>query len=521
MNAAPPAYWPADTSVPLCDDTVGTVLRHNAVQAPDRAAVIEWLAADGRYRFMSYSELARAAGAGAAILLAVAEPGERVAVWSPNSTEWVVVEYAAALAGLVLVPLNPSLTDAEVCDLLSRSGCVAILSVAEFRGQRLLDRAAALAIPQLRRIFDLAAWRAGDIPARGLPHVSPEAAFLVQYTSGTTGAPKGAVLSHRVAMNVGTLSVPLLGLPEGAIWCHPLPLHHVGGSVCVLLTVLAQTGTIVLMPGFEAAAVLDALVATRATAVGVVPTVLLALLEHADAADTDLSALQLMTIGGAAVAPSLIRRAERTFGARVVNTYGQSEAPWIAQTRLDDPDEVKALTIGRAGLHREVRIVASGTAETVGCGVVGELAVRSPVMMTGYLDDPEQTAAAFDGDGFLHTGDLCSMADGVISFHGRCREVIIRGGENVYPTEVEKVLVSHPAVGDAAVLGVPDERWGEQVAAAVRFRDQDPPNWGELEAWARESLAGYKVPRVWRAVEEFPTTASGKVQKYILREAFR
>jgi fatty-acyl-CoA synthase len=192
------------------------------------------------------------------------------------------------------------------------------------------------------------------------------------------------------------------------------------------------------------------------------------------------------------------------------------------QTRLDDSDDVKALTIGRAGLHREARIVRPGSPETADLDEPGELCLRSPLTMAEYFDDPERTAETLDGDGWLHTGDLCSMdAAGNLTIHGRLRDLIIRGGENIYPAEVEEVLIRHPAVADVAVVGSPDERWGEQVAAFVRVRPGMDVEWAELEEFARESLAGFKVPRIWRAVDEFPLTASGKIQKFRLKEALR
>jgi fatty-acyl-CoA synthase len=497
------------------------------VSVPDRPAIIERVTdGDGAVMFActSYAELFAAADAAARRLLSIAGPGERIGIWAPNSTEWVVIEYAAALAGLVLVPLNPALTDAELTDLIERSACVALFTVAEFRGRPLLDRATEVVGPRVRRVLELATWRAQwtSSPTVELPVVTPDTPFLIQYTSGTTGAPKGAVLTQRAALNVGVLAGALLELGDGPVWCNPMPLHHVGGSVCVLLPVLAHGGTVVLTRSFDAGELLEMLERTSATVLGAVPTMLLALLDHPSFATRDLSALRLLQTGGSTVAPALIRRAETALGVRIVNAYGQSEAPSAAQTRLTDSDDIKALTIGRPGLHREARIVRTGTDETVGFGESGELLIRSPLTMTAYLDDPEQTATVFDENGWLHTGDLCSMApDGVISIQGRIRDVIIRGGENIYPPEVENVLLQHPAISDVAVLGVPDERWGEQVGAVVRFRPGIPPAWAELETYARGSLAGFKVPRIWRAVDDFPTTASGKIQKFRLAEQFR
>ncbi|TPG36464.1 AMP-dependent synthetase [Mycobacterium hodleri] len=510
----------------MADEPVGAMLRRLAGSVGERPAIVD-RTPNGATVSTAYAELYAAADAMAHGLLSIATPGERIGIWAPNSTEWVIVEYAAALAGLVLVPLNPALTDPEVADLLDRSACVVLFTVRDFRGEPLLERAASVISPRVRAVCDLATCQASlqSSPTAAMPVVSPDQPLLVQYTSGTTGTPKAAVLTHRAALNIGVLTGPLLGLCDGPVWCNPMPMHHVGGSVCVLLTVLANAGTMVLMPSFEAGEFLEMLEQTRANVIGAVPTMLLGMLDHPSFADRDLSALKLLQTGGSTVAPALIRRVEEAFGAQIVNAYGQSEAPSAVQTRLTDSDETKALTIGRPGLHREARIVrpgADGTDETVPFGESGELLIRSSLTMTEYLDDPGQTATALDASGWLHTGDLCSMApDGVLTIRGRIRDVIIRGGENVYPPEVENVLLAHPAISDVAVLGVPDTRWGEQIGAAVRFRAGASPTWDELETFARGSLAGFKVPRIWRAVEEFPTTASGKVQKYRLREAFK
>jgi fatty-acyl-CoA synthase len=522
------ASWPGDTSVPLTDRPIGSVLARQAGETPDRAALLEWVpgpgADDGLLRSLTYAELLEAAQRCARGLLADAGPGDRVAVWGPNSIEWVVVEFAAALAGLVLVPLNPALTDREVEGLLRRSGSVVILAVPDFRGRDLLSAARALAerLPGLRRVHRLsdALGNLSTEPTGPLPDVSADAPFLIQYTSGTTGAPKGAVLTHRAAFNGGALMVPLLDLGEAPVWVNPLPLHHVGASVCGVMPALAAGGTYVTVASFDPAALLSLLDRCGATFFGGVPTVLLAMVQLPDFSERDLSALRTVMIGGSTVAPELIRRTEQAFGARVVNAYGQSEAPSAAQTRLDDSDEVKAGTIGRPGLHREARIVRPGTDRTADFGESGELCLRSPLTMTEYFDEPERPAETVDRDGWLHTGDLCSMdATGNITIHGRLRDVVIRGGENVYPAEVEDVLLRHPAVADVAVVGAADERWGEQVAAFVRLRPGAAVDWADLEAYARESLAGFKVPRIWRAVDEFPLTPSGKVQKFRLREA--
>ncbi|MFF0499875.1 class I adenylate-forming enzyme family protein [Nocardia aobensis] len=523
------AYWPADTSVALHEVPIGTVLARHAEAVPDRHAVVEWLAdpsgeTEGEFRTWTYGELYAAAVAVARGLLEDAEPGDRIALWGPNCGEWVIVDYAVALAGLTLVPLNPVLTDPEAKDLIERSGAVAVIAVPEYRGRRPLERAREFvgSAPALRRVvaLDRVAEELGSSASTDLPTVSPYGPYLIQYTSGTTGKPKGALLNQHAALNTGALLLPLLGVTEPGVWLNPLPLHHVGASVCMLFGVLASGGTIVLCPNFDPGTMLALLEKCRAKVLGAVPTILIAMLEHPDFARRDLSALEVVQIGGSTVAPALIRRAEEALGARIVNAYGQSEAPSAVQTRLADPDEVKALTIGRPGLHREAKIVRPGTVETALHGEAGELWIRSPLRMMEYFADKAHTDATIDSDGWLRTGDLCSMdADGVITIRGRLRDVVIRGGENIYPAEVEDVLLRHPAVADVAVVGAPSERWGEEVAAFVRFRPGMEADWAELEAHAAASLARFKVPRIWRAVEDFPLTPAGKIQKYRLRES--
>jgi fatty-acyl-CoA synthase len=522
------SWWPADASHPLSAEPIGAVLERQAAMTPERAAVAEWLPEPGHpdggaLRAATYRELLADAQAAARGLLAFAEPGDRVGLWAANSLEWIVIEFAAALAGLVLVPLNPALTAHEASDLVRRSRCIAVLASEEFRGRRLLAEAREMTgtLPDLRAVIALPGWRdeLPDDDSVRLPEPGPDSPFLIQYTSGTTGKPKGAVLTQRAALNVGVLTRPLLELGDAAVWCNPMPMHHVGGSVCVLFTVLASGGTMVVTSGFDPGMMLALLERTHATAMGAVPTMIVAMLDHPDFPRRDLSALSVVQIGGSTVAPSLIRRAEDAFGARIINSYGQSEAPSSVQSRPGDSDEAKALTIGRPGLHREARIIDPGSGATVPVGVTGELCIRSPLTMSGHLDDPGQTAATLDAEGWLHTGDLCSMDPaGQITIRGRLREVIIRGGENIYPAEVEDVLLRHPAVADVAVVGAADERWGEQVAAFVRFRPGAHADWDELEGYARASLAGFKVPRLWRDIEDFPTTASGKIQKFRLRE---
>jgi fatty-acyl-CoA synthase len=300
-----------------------------------------------------------------------------------------------------------------------------------------------------------------------------------------------------------------------------MPMHHVGGSVSTVLAVLSVGAAVTLVPAFEPGHVLDLLDRTGATIIGAVPTMQLALLDHPSFATANLSALRIVQSGGSVVPPSLIRRSEQAFGAVIVNAYGQSESPNALMTSPKDDDVTKAETIGTPLPHREVRI-AGADGNTLRVGEVGELVMRSPMVMNGYIGVDEATArATLAADGWLHTGDLCSMDErGVVRIHGRVRDVIIRGGENIYPAEIEDVLRQLPGVLDASELGVPDERYGEQVACFLRLADGASMTHGELRGLLDGRIARYKIPAHLVLLDEFPVTPSGKVQKFKLRERF-
>jgi fatty-acyl-CoA synthase len=296
-----------------------------------------------------------------------------------------------------------------------------------------------------------------------------------------------------------------------------LPFHHVGGSVCTVLAALLRGATYVILPGFHVAQTLRTLRGADVTYFGGVPTMMLALLEHIGDGSPNLPTLRTAMVGGSTVAPALITAVEQAFGIEVVNGYGQSEAPSALQTRPGDSAVVKAQTIGRPNPHRAVTILdVDGVA--VGPGVIGELCIRGDLVMSGYWNEcGAPRSSAFDDASWLHTGDLAAEDDeGVVTLHGRLRDVIIRGGENIYPAEVESVLATHPSIADVAVIAAPDERWGDVPVAFVRATDGGVLDPVELETFARARLAGFKVPRAWRQVSEFPVTASGKIQKFKL-----
>ena len=515
------AHRPADTSDKLWEMTVGELLRDNAHRHAGRAALM-W--PDGaELRQMSWGQLLDAAERAAGLALGRVSPGDPIAVWAPNSPDWVVAEYGAALAGTPLVPINSALTDAEAAYQLRQSGARLLLVAETYRGVPLRERATALAanLPAPCPVLGMDAWRTVPAPARAtLPRPAPQSPFLIQYTSGTTGTPKGAVLSHRACVNSGRFGMARLHQPgTHETYCTPLPLHHVGASVCGVLTTASVGGTLAMAPSFDVTAILRLVEQSRATILGLVPTMMTDILASPDFRTRDLSSLRVVSGGGSTVPPGLIRRFEDELGVRVNVAYGQSESPYATSTGLSESDVNKAETLGRPCAHREVRIARFGTGGTAKLGEHGEMLIRSPLNMTCYHGLPEETAQTIDPDGWLHTGDICSMdARGVLRIHGRSREVIIRGGENIYPREVEETLLAHPAVADVAVVGLPDERRGEIVAAAVRLVPGATTGPAELETFARSRLAPFKVPRVWDFTERFPLTASGKVRKYVLRD---
>ena len=507
----------AGSAIRLNRSSVGDAFLEVAARRAD-ATALRW-DLDATPRAMRYHELARRAGVLADRLLTDLTPGDRLAIWSGNNPEWIVAQLAAALAGVVLVPMNPALTESEAAYIVASSGSRVVLAGPTWRGRDLLASASALA-PGLvvRSLADWADVAGDDVPSGGLPSVSADDPLMIQYTSGTTGTPKGAVLSHLVGSNVGPLSHAALGLTEDDVICSPLPFHHVGGSVCTVLAALLRGATYVVLPGFDPQQTLTTLRRGDVTFFGGVPTMMLALLEHSTGGLPSLPRLRMAMVGGSDVSPSLITTIEQAFGVEVANGYGQSEAPSSLQTRPGDTAAVKARTIGRANPGREAAIL-DPTGAPVPPDTVGELCLRGELLMDGYWDERRATASsAVDDAGWLHTGDLGTQdAAGVVTLRGRLRDVIIRGGENIYPAEVEAALVCHPDVAEIAVVAQPDAHWGEVPVAFVRVTGEtlDPV---ALEAFARTRLASFKVPRTWHQVSEFPLTASGKVQKFKLTE---
>ena len=521
------SYQRADSSRPVFETTVGGVLREAAERAAGTVALVEGAPDPGLRRRWSYSDLLAASERVARALLGRFAPGERVAVWAPNSPEWLLLEFGAALAGLTLVTVNPALRAGEVAYVLGQSRAQGVVLAPTYRGADLAETLAQVrgGLPNLREVISLADWDSfagSGSPMERLPNVRPDDAVQIQYTSGTTGFPKGAVLCHRGITNSARFCAEILQAGPGDVWVNPMPLFHTAG--CVLLTLGPVQGqfTEVLPPGFDPGLVLHLIESERATMFGGVPTMLLAQLNHPDFAARDLSRVRCAFSGGATVPSALVRRVESALGAPLSIVFAQTEAsPSITQTRLDDSPADRAETLGRPHPQVEVKIADPATGVTVQAGAVGEILTRGYHVMKGYFDDPAATTEAIDGAGWLHTGDLGSMDErGYCRIEGRVKEMIIRGGENIYPREIEQVLHAHPGVADVAVVGVPDDYWGEQVAAFVRSVPGQPVTQEELASYCRTQLASHKTPRHWVFVDAFPLTPSGKVQKYVLRERF-
>jgi fatty-acyl-CoA synthase len=522
------AHWPAVDGSGVRETTIGSVLREAAGRAPDAIALVDGDPERSDRRQWTFAQLLEAAERAARALLTRFTPGMRVAVWAPNSPEWVILEFAAALAGLTLVTVNPAYQGDELAHVLGHSEADGLFLADRFADR---DLNAVLAdvrdrLPRLRDVLSFSEWDAFTAAGRTgeLPDVDPYSPAQVLYTSGTTGRPKGAVLTHRGLTNNARLTFQAAGVGPGDVEVNPMPMFHVGGSCLFTLGPLQATATQVLMPRFSPALQLELIETYQATILCGVPTMLRALLAHPDLAKRDVSALRRVLTGGAVSPPALVREVEAALGVTYQISFAQTEASCsVTIATAADSAADRAETLGRPLPHTEARIADLRTNETAGCGEVGEICVRGYQVMRGYLNAPEATAAAVDANSWLHTGDLGSMDErGYLRIAGRLKEMIIRGGENIYPREIEEVLIAHPAVADASVIGIPDEYYGEVVGAAIRPLDAGDPGGGalagELAEYCRARLAVEKVPVRWLVTGAFPMTASGKIRKDALRE---
>ena len=522
------SYVASDDSRPVHQWTVGDLLRHAAGGAADRLALVDGVPDPMARTCRTYAELLADSEAIARALLQRFDPGDRLLVVAPNSADWVLLQMGAALAGMVLATANPGYRDRELEYVLRRSGAVGVIVADRWRGHDLLATMRRLSAERggVREILRLAEWpaviREGRTEAP-LPAVAPDDVGQIQYTGGTTGFPKGVLLHHRGMANAPELVMGQAGMRLGDCFVNVMPLFHVGGCVTTGLGIVAHHGVHVVVPEFSPGLVLELLETYAGNMSLLVPTMLLRLLEHPDVRRRDTSNVHTIVSGAAPVPSELIRATKRAFGCQFTNIFGQTEVCGVVTTTTpQDSPEDQAQTIGRAIGRVEIKIARAGSGGVAAIGHEGEICARGHQMMVGYLDDPEATAATIDEQHWLHTGDLGSMDErGYLRITGRLKEMIIRGGENVSPAEVEEVLYAHPQVAEAVVLGVPHPEWGEEIAAVVRLADErggDRPTADVLREHCRAQIARFKAPSRWYFVDGYPTTAAGKIQKFVLRE---
>jgi len=520
------SYFPAQGGPEPPPMTIGDMLRATVARTPDQPA-LKKLGYDGAVlRTWTYAGLLADAERLARALASRHAEGARIAVYANNIPEWVLLELGCALAGLTLVTVNPGLQKRELKYVLEQSRSEAIYYVADFRGNPMQAIADAVCdeLPAIRHrlvLTDHAALYAG---AEGGELRSPKPAdpVQIQYTSGTTGFPKGAILHHNGLVRNAIETLARAGVRAGDNVVGFMPLFHTSGCGVVVLGSLGSGATILLPPLFDPAMGVKVLERERVRFIGGVPTMLIALIETAEKLGADLSATERMMSGGSMVSPELCRKARAAFGAPVQIVYGQTESsPILTQAWYEDSDEDLTQTIGQPAPYTEMSIRDPASNTVVPIGVQGEICARGYQVMLGYNDNPEATAKTIDSQGWLHTGDLGRMDErGYLTITGRVKEMIIRGGENLFPAEIENALLEHPAIAEIAIVGVPDEKWGEQVACFMRCSGAEKPTAADLKAFIRERLAAQKTPAYWIWVSEWPLTGSGKIQKFKLAENF-
>jgi fatty-acyl-CoA synthase len=526
------SYAHGVSSTPLLGETIGANLERTAARVPDRLALI----ARHQGLRMTYAqfnaEVDRVAGA---LLAAGLEAGDRVGIWSPNRAEWALVQYATAKAGVILVNINPAYRTHELGFVVRQSGCRMLIAAPSFKTSDYVAMVNEVRgeLPDLERVvfLDTDSWEEllAGADAVSADAVAERAAGLdfsdpinIQYTSGTTGFPKGATLSHHNILNNGFFVGEGCGLTEEDLICVPVPYYHCFGMVMGNLAATSHGACIVLpADAFEPGAVLDAVQAERCTVLYGVPTMFIAELDHPDFASYDLSSLRTGIMAGSPCPIEVMKKViERMHMSEVTICYGMTEtSPVSTQTGADDDLEHRTETVGCVHPHVEIRVADPHDGRTLARGEPGEFQTRGYSVMLGYWQEPEKTAEAIDAARWMHTGDQAVMADdGYVKIVGRIKDMIIRGGENVYPREIEEFLYTHPDIADVQVVGVPDERFGEEVCAWVIPREGATVDADEVRAFCEGRIAHYKVPRYVRETGAFPMTVTGKVRKVELRE---
>lgn len=523
------SYWPAEKSTGVRDITLPGLLREAAEDVPGHLALVDAVADPAARRHWTYAEFLAEVEQAARALLARFEPGDRIAVWAPNSAEWVILQQAIAMAGMIIVAANPAYKAHELEFVLRHSGAVGLFYVRSYRGVALepIVQAALPTATSLKTLITLDEWAeflATADPATPLPEVIPTDPVQVQYTSGTTGFPKGAILHHKGIVNEAAFVGERAGMGADGVCINAMPMYHIGGGAVTELQTIAAHGTYIVMPAFDPALTLELFEAYRGTHSLMVPTMLLAVLEHPDSATRDMSSTQTIMSGAAPVSEALVKRVQERWGCQFSILFGQTEMHGVTnQTQVSDSPEDQAGTVGQPLPELEMKIVEIGTDTIVPVGQQGEICARGYQNMLGYDQLPDQTAATIDPEGWLHMGDLGTMDErGFVKVTGRLKDMIIRGGVNIYPREIEEVLAGHPDFADLVVLGLPSEKWGEEVVAVVRLREgASEPEPLVLKEWCRERISVHKSPSRWYFTEAYPQTPSGKIQKFVLLDQIK
>ena len=534
------SYVSGASETPLLGVTIGDMFDAIVARFPNNEALVD--RQHGlRYSYRAlHTEVERCARGLLALGL---EKGERIGIWSPNRAEWTITQFATAKIGAILVNINPSYRLHELEYALQQSGCAMLVLAPSFRTsdytKMVSELSATGALALLRTVI-----RLGDEPAPGMlswgdllaraDQVDSDALSArqrscefddpinIQYTSGTTGYPKGATLSHHNILNNGYFVAELMRFSDQDRLVIPVPLYHCFGMVMGNLGCVTHGATMIYpSEGFEPRAVLEAVQAERATALYGVPTMFIAELEHADFAQFDLHSLRTGVMAGSPCPVEVMKRVQSQMHMGEVEIcYGMTEtSPVSFQTRIGAPLDKQVSTVGQIHPHVEVKIVDPASGQVLPLGATGELCTRGYSVMLSYWNNPAATASAIDSARWMHTGDLAVMDDeGYVNIVGRIKDMIIRGGENVYPREIEEFLYSHPKVSDVQVIGLPDHKYGEEIMAWVKLRPGETADAEEIRAFCRGQIAHFKIPRYVKFVESFPMTVTGKIQKFLMRQ---
>ncbi len=525
-----PSHARGDTTTSLLHETIG----QNLARTVDRHGDNEALVSRHQGIRWTYREFAGEIDRVARSLIAMGfEKGDRVGIWSPNSAEWVLLQYATALVGVILVNVNPAYRTHEYA--LEQSGCLGLFAAPRFKTSDYVSMVQEVrpSLPALEHVvfFDTEDWasflNAGDsIESSTVSAIEaaldPDDPINIQYTSGTTGYPKGATLSHVNILNNGFFVGEICRYTHDDRVCIPVPLYHCFGMVLGNLAVTTHGATIVL-PGdaFEAKSTLEAVSEERCTSLYGVPTMFIAELAEPDFESFDLSTLRTGIMAGSPCPTEVMKQCiERMNLDEVTIAYGMTEtSPVSTQTHTDDPIDKRVGSVGRVHPHVEIKIIDPETGETVPRGIDGEFCTRGYSVMAGYWNDTERTEEVIDTSGWMHTGDLATMDDeGYVNIVGRIKDMVIRGGENVYPREIEEFLYTHPQIREVQVVGVPDARYGEEVMAWIQTEGGTELSADDVRDFCAGKIAHYKIPRYVETIEEYPMTVTGKIQKNKLRE---